>query len=274
MTEGRPILRTALIWLVLELAAAAQVRGPDGATVLFSWFRGAFRPLTEVGRQVISSGNDLRLGFADARRLVSENRRLREVAEGLAIETTILRADLEATMQANAAIGDLPRFRSIPARCVVRDLGAGLMLVARRSTARSPVRLDMPVVGPGGVVGRVFRIDGPNDCWVQTVTNPAAAVAIASADGSVRGLAEGTGGANLVVRFVSRRSAIMVGDVLWTSGADGIYPPGLPVGEVSRVRESPDPFLDILARPLVDLAVLQAVWLVDLDAVNQGTEGQ
>ncbi len=255
-----------MIWIVLEILAAAQVRGPDGATVLFSWVRSAVRPVAALGRGVATGSNDIRVGFADSRRLASENQRLRDEAEDLSIRAALLQADLDAALQANAGLVDLPRFSGLPARCVFRDLGTGLMQVVTLSQARGIVQVDMPVIGPGGVVGRVFRIEGESDCWVQTVTNPAAAIAVASADGQVRGLAEGTGGPQLAVRFVSRRSSIMVGDALFTSGADGIYPPGLPVAEVTRVRESPDPFLDILASPFADLGVLQSVWLVGLGA--------
>ncbi len=273
MTERRLLRRTAAVWILLEILAATQVRGPDGATVVFSWIRGAFRPVAEVGRGLAVVSNDLRIGFTDSRRLASENRRLRDEAESLAARNVILRADLDAALQASAGVVDLPRFSGFPARCVFRDLGTGLMQVVTLPGAQGAVRLDMPVVGPGGVVGRVFRIDGANSCWVQAVTNPAAAIAVASADGQVRGLAEGMGGSHLAVRFVSRRTSIMVKDALFTSGADGIYPPGLPVAEVSRVRESPDPFLDILARPFVDLGTLQSVWLVDLGTDGMHPEG-
>ena len=43
----------------------------------------------------------------------------------------------------------------------------------------------------------------------------------------------------------------MVGDVLTTSGIDGVYPPGLPVAQIVQVTASDaDGFAQVLARPL------------------------
>lgn len=55
----------------------------------------------------------------------------------------------------------------------------------------------------------------------------------------------------------------MTGDEILTSGADGIYPPGLPVGRVTNVRESANAFLEVHAEPAGALATARVVLLLD-----------
>ena len=101
------------------------------------------------------------------------------------------------------------------------------------------VALNMPVVTPGGIVGRVIAVS-PWTAQVMLITDEkAAAGAImgklgeSGALGSVRGL--GTQGL-VEMRYVSGLQKVEVGDYILTTGQDGIYPPGLNVGEVVEVK--------------------------------------
>jgi rod shape-determining protein MreC len=64
------------------------------------------------------------------------------------------------------------------------------------------------------------------------------------------------------VLYVPRAADLLRGDGLITSGADGIYPAGIPVARITRIRETDAPFLEIRARPTVDLATLRVVLLL------------
>jgi rod shape-determining protein MreC len=97
----------------------------------------------------------------------------------------------------------------------------------------------MPVVTAGGIVGRVIAMS-PWTAQVMMITDEkAAAGAIvgqlggSGALGSVRGL--GTTGL-IEMRYVSGLQKVEVGDYILTTGQDGIYPPGLNVGEVVQVK--------------------------------------
>ena len=69
---NRQLLRLSLVlWVVLELIAAAQVRGPDGATILASWVRSILTPVVDATSGMIRATYDLRSGLADARRLAA-----------------------------------------------------------------------------------------------------------------------------------------------------------------------------------------------------------
>lgn len=215
--------------------------------------------LVENTAQALS---DLASGFWDARTLAGENRQLMGELSNLQSQNAALKTDLAATRQAAESLQSLPIFSGAPARCLYRDLGRGLLLVRLGSVASNRIEHDTPVLGAGGVIGRVIRVED-RDCWVEALTRESAAVAVVTPDGSTHGLAEGTGGSTLAIRFVSHRASLTVGEDLLTSGADGIYPPGFPVARIVSVQESGGPFLEITARPVADPTTIQSVWLLD-----------
>jgi rod shape-determining protein MreC len=132
------------------------------------------------------------------------------------------------------------RYDSIPARVVARDPSVWFnSLIINRGTA-SGVDLDMPVVTPEGIVGRVVGV-GPVSAQVMLITDDRAAagavvgqLGASNALGVVRGV--GTQGL-LEMRYVSGLEPVNLGDYVVTTGQDGIYPPGLNVGTVVQKTE-------------------------------------
>lgn len=262
MTESRAFfLRTVAIWLLLELLAATQVVGPDGDPVLWQWVRAATRPMAWTAERVGELASDLALGLRETRRLLAENQRLRHQLEDAQSRNLLLTEDLAALQQTAEMVGGVDRFEasSLAARCVYRNLPLGRMEV-RIATPRV-VLTDTPVVSSTGLVGRVVR-SNRRSCWIETLTHPAAAVAVTTENGKVEGLVTGTGKREVAVEYVSRSAELLRGELLVTSGADGIYPPGIPVAAVSRIRESDAAFLEVLATPAVDLSRVRVVLLL------------
>lgn len=274
MTRRTLFFRTLLLWVLFEIGAAAQVRGPSGATILTSWTRTLITPPVTMVERMFFTAGDLAAGFGDARALAKENQSLTAELANLKSRNATLQTNLQAILQAADDLQTLPVFSGAPARCLYRDLGRGLLLVSMNAGTRSTIDLDTPVLGAGGVIGRVVRVED-RYLWVESLTRAIAAVAVVTPDGSTQGLAEGTGGLNLEIHYVSHRASLTVGQDLVTSGADGIYPPGFPVARITSIHESGGPFLEILARPVADLTKIQSVWLIkDGDTTeNSGREG-
>ncbi|RLE26414.1 MAG: hypothetical protein DRJ61_06540 [Acidobacteria bacterium] len=261
MTRRTLLFRTLVLWAFFEIIAAAQVRGgPSGGTILSSWVRALITPPITAVEGMTHSMNNFVAGFRSSRALAWENQRLTNEMETLKNRNATLLTDLQATLQAAENLRDLPLFSGTPARCLYRDVGRGLLLVSLGPGAPTIDR-DTPVLGGGGVVGRVIRIEN-QDCWIESLTHAAAAIAVTTSDGLTHGLAEGTGGPTLEIRFVSHRASLTVGQELVTSGADGIYLPGFPVATITSIRESDGPFLEITAHPVADPTTVQSVWLL------------
>ena len=127
----------------------------------------------------------------------------------------------------------------VDARVIGRDPSAWFDTIIINRGRTSGVENNMPVVTPNGIVGRVVATS-PWTAQVMLITNEKAAagavvgqLGASNALGSVRGL--GVNGL-MEMRYVSGLEKVEVGDYVLTTGQDGIYPPGLMVGEVVEVK--------------------------------------
>lgn len=272
MTDRRIlVLRTVLLWILLEFLAAAQVHTPGGEPVLLSWARGAVSPVLWAGEAIGSLVRDLVSGISDSSRLVVTNRELQLELETAKTLHRIMTEDMAAQFELNSLAVMVPNLTStaVPARTIFRDLTRGRMIVLVAVDRR--ISADTPAVANGGVIGRVIRSEGRRS-WIELITHPVAAVAIQTPDGRVQGLAVGCDTRELEIQFIPRQAQLLRGSELVTSGADGIYPPGLPVGRVTAVRESANAFLEVRAEPAVTLATTRVVLLLDgwMSGVHSG----
>ncbi|HEX5391161.1 MAG TPA: rod shape-determining protein MreC [Burkholderiaceae bacterium] len=135
-------------------------------------------------------------------------------------------------------------------------------IVIDRGTTQG-VQAGAPVLDGHGVLGQVTRAY-PLTAEVTLLTDRSQAISVLNTRTGARSLAYGAPSAEsagLELRFIATHADIEVGDLLSTSGVDGVYPSGLPVGRVTRVeRENSAAFARIeaepVARPLAALHVL------------------
>ncbi|MGC4061208.1 MAG: rod shape-determining protein MreC [Aquabacterium sp.] len=113
------------------------------------------------------------------------------------------------------------------------------------------VVLGSPVVDENGVLGQVTRVY-PLTSEVTLVTDKDAAVPVVNTRTQQRGVAYGTPQATgMELRFMAGNADVQVGDLLQTSGLDGVYPAGLPVAKVRQVdRRADSAFARITLAPL------------------------
>lgn len=127
------------------------------------------------------------------------------------------------------------------------------------------VEEDMAVINGAGLVGRVTSVSA-NTCKVTAIIDSTSDVSVIverTRDyGFVRGLLEAGGGDDTMeLYFLPMGNDVVPGDVLVTSGADGVFPRGLSVGsvlEVSRSSEDAED-RDALVSPTVDFLRLEEV---------------
>lgn len=263
MTETRLfLLRIALVWVVLELLAATQAITPEGERVAWRWARAVAQPLALAASGAGSAAVDVATAVRDGGQLLVDNHRMQLELEELRTRNLLLREDLAALRDGSkllASVDGLERSAAV-GRCVFRDPTRGRMEV--RVAAPFTVPKDTPVLGAGGLVGRVVETRGVS-VWVQLLTHPAAATAVQTANGSLQALATGTGRTDrLDIQYVPRTADLLQGEVFVTSGADGIYPAGIPVASVVSIRETEGAFLEVRATPGVEFARLRSVLLL------------
>jgi len=152
-------------------------------------------------------------------------------AEQLAAENNRLRAllDLRPALQVKSVSAEVLYEAPDPySRKVVIDRGA----------VHGVVR-GAPVVNEAGVLGQVTRTY-PLASEVSLLIDKDAAIPVLNSRTQQRSAAFGTSDAGMELRFIAGNADVQVGDLLMTSGVDGVYPPGLPVAKVSAVDRRAD----------------------------------
>lgn len=119
--------------------------------------------------------------------------------------------------------------------------------------AQEGVRLGLPVIDHAGVVGQVTRVF-PFTSEVTLLTDRDQAIPVQVLRSGLRSVAYGGGSlGHLDLRFVAPDADIQVGDILVTSGLDGMYPAGLAVARVAKVERAAGAFSRVSVMPLAGI---------------------
>ena len=265
--------RSLLAGLVLAhlVAISHQVDGGGGVSLLQRGLLGALSPLQRgVGAMVGGVGEAWR-GWAFHRETYEENRRLEGRVRQL--ETELQARSFQA--QEGQRLRELLGLRqavpmdTIAAQVVGRDGVPWFRTLTLDRGEADGITLDAPVMSPTGVVGRVFAV-GPHAARVQVLLDRDGAAGVLVERSRVPGVVSGqvssqaAGAEDLVLKYVPERSDVVVGDVVVTSGMEGIYPKGLVVGRVQLVGAASGLFRDIRVEPSARFDRLEEVLVVRL----------
>lgn len=130
-----------------------------------------------------------------------------------------------------------------------RDVFKRNILVNKGSDAH--VEMGQVVMDERGIIGQITRVY-PWLAEVTLITEKDHAVPVQLLRNGLRTLLQGAGDTHqLVIRYLPDSADIQQGDILVTSGIDGVYPAGIPVGKVNKVERDPAyPFARISCLPI------------------------
>ena len=133
-----------------------------------------------------------------------------------------------------------------------RDVFTRKVILDRGS--QQGVKAGLPVIDNQGVVGQVTRVF-PFTSEVTLLTDKEQAIPVQVLRNGLRSVAYGRGQSGyLDLRFMEPNADVVVGDILVTSGIDGIYPAGLAVARVTQVENNANgAFGRIVCQPLAGI---------------------
>ena len=204
------------------------------ATVLLPIQRSLLVPveLVEGGSEYLQGLNHAIASEREARaKLVAQAERATRV-EQLAAENARLRAllDLRPAL--------IVRSHTAEVLYEATDPYSRKVFIDRGST--QGVLLGSPVINDAGVLGQVTRVY-PLSSEITLLADKDAAIPVLNPRTQQRSAAFGSGDGNLMeLRFMSGNADVQPGDLLITSGVDGVYPPGLAVATVVKVDRKVD----------------------------------
>lgn len=250
--------------LILHLALLSlQIENPSGTLVFKSWVLAAQAPVLALSTSVTNGIRQLWTGYVwlvGARR---ENRELQQTVQRL----SMLNRSYEQVRQENArlrrllALNESIAYDTIGARVIARTPGflANVIYIDRGS--RDGVQPDAPVLCGDGIVGRtvlVFR----NQSQVQLITNPDASIGVMLERTRTPGVLRGSGQPLLDLVYVSNTEDVVEGDVVLSSGLDGVFPKGFVLGKVIESRKGNTVFREIKVQPGIDFFRIEEVSVI------------
>ncbi len=267
----REIRQRAPIWLVALLFAnivimAVDARDSDGRQkVLRIWTQTFASPLQSASSKATGATSGFFRQIFNFQSIAAENETLKQkLAE---IEQELHSARQQAAendrLKGLLNLKEQSQYQIVPARVIARDPSVWFNTITINRGTSSGVTVNMPVVSATGIVGRVVTVSRWASQVMLLTDEKAGAGAVvgqlgqSGALGSVRGRPD----LGLIeMRFVSGLEKVEVGDFVMTTGQDGIYPPGLNVGEVVDVKNgTATQAHQILIRPGARLDQLEEV---------------
>jgi rod shape-determining protein MreC len=182
--------------------------------------------------------------------------------EELASENTRLRSLLQLKEQS--------KYKVLTARVIGRDPSVWFDSSIINRGSLDGVQLNMPVVTDGGLVGRVTAVS-PLTAQVDLITRDKSGLgAVIGQIGESNALGVVTGSSKkdiLDMKYVPGSVDVRVGQPIFTSGQDGLFPPGLKVGEIVNVVQGSATTPHVIQiRPAAHLDSMQEVGVLLYEA--------
>lgn len=154
----------------------------------------------------------------------------------------------------------------VSAEVVGRDLRNWFHSVIIDKGARDGVPLSGAVISGSAtrpvLLGRIAEVN-ESSSKVLLFTDAISAVSVTIERTGEIGLLEGRNGPRAQINYLPRTSDVGVGDTIVTVGQGGVFPPGIPVGEVTAVTDSADGFFkEAMVRPVANLASVREVLVI------------
>lgn len=226
------------------LGAVRQVVG----TVLHPLQMAALLP-----RDAIYGAGDYFSSLAEMKKQVDELKR-QQIADAQALQQAQLRTTENNQLRRLMGAREQVPTKSMLAEVLydARDASSRKIILDRGSN--SDVALGLPVIDNQGVVGQVTRVF-PFTSEVTLLTDKDQAIPVQLLRNGLRSVAYGRGKiGSLELRFTAPNADIKVGDIVVTSGLDGVYPAGLAVARVTQVDSNASgAFGGVICQPLAGI---------------------
>jgi rod shape-determining protein MreC len=242
---------------------SAQIQSKSGVPVLEAVAFGVFAEVQRTASNVVSALHRGWSGYVGLRNVHTENDELKRQIASLQVALQEQRALADRTRGLEALLGlqDRSELSTVAAEIIAAGATPDFRTVTIDKGSLNGVKSDMAVIAPAGIVGRVV-VASPRAAKVQLLIDRNAAAGAIDERSRAQGIAIGGVDGRLRMEFVSEVSDIQNGDTIVTSGIDGIYPKGFPVGVVQQVEKSGTAYKQIVLKSAADFSGLEQVLVV------------
>jgi rod shape-determining protein MreC len=233
-------LTVLLVVVVAQLLLLAyQVKTSKDVPLLRVWAVSTVTPVEQglewLRRHTIGVVSDY-FGLVHVK---EQNDKLQHELGRLKLENNFLKNQVSTADRAKelAVFQDRTPSKTVAARVIGNGTGANSKVVFVDRGTSSGVENGMAVITPDGIVGKVVAAY-PISSLVMLITDPTFAAGVVSQKHRVHGTLKGQGNdPKCKIAYVQNEEPVEAGEWFYTSGVDGIFPRGFPVGQVASVSD-------------------------------------
>lgn len=249
------------------LLVSVQVQTRSGVRVIEAVSFGAFSRVQSVTSSGLRGVRDVWSNYSELRGAREQNQALRQQVAELEVRLQEQRALAARTAKLNELLGlkAATQLPTIAAEVIGGNPNAtpGIREITIDRGTADGVQLSMAVIAPRGIVGRIVGYPAAHASRVQLIIDSNAALGALVERTRTGGLVEGAAGQPpLLMQMVSKLADVQQGDLVVSSGIDGIYPKGYAIGWIDSIEREEGLYLGLRVRPAVDFNSLEEVLVV------------
>ena len=267
----RPGVLLGAAILLHVVLISAQVNSASGLPILQVVTFGGFSELQRGTTSIVDGVRGMWSGYVALRQVQSENDALRLEMQSLQIRFQQERAEAQRTdnLRQLLELRERANLDTAAAEVIAGAASPDFRTVTIDKGSSGGLTTDMAVISPAGVVGRVI-LPSRRASKVQLLIDRNAAAGALIERTRVQGVVVGAGDGTLTMQYVPGSSDVKTGDLVVTSGIDGIYPKGFVIGTVDHADRGAGAYHEIVVRPAVNFSRLEEVLVVKTPPPSRG----
>ncbi|MFO7709277.1 MAG: rod shape-determining protein MreC [Desulfobacterales bacterium] len=221
-------------------------------------------PFQDVTSRVLEASRQLWQDYFQLVAAAQENERLKRELEA-AVERANIHREIELE---NERLRDLLGFKqslahpAAAARIIAKDPSPWFNTVILNKGAADGLSKGLPAVTTRGIAGQLVEVSTHQSKLMLIIDRNSALDALVQRN-RVRGVVKGTSQEECTLDFIMPADDVRPGDSIISSGFDGVYPKGIPIGTVSAVLgQGQDFFKEVRITPAVDFNKLEEVLII------------
>jgi len=242
---------------------SAQVNTARGVPMLEAVTFGVFAEVQRGAGSVIDGARGGWEGYFALQRVREDNERLRQELGQLQVRLQQERALAQQSrnLQHLLELRQRTELSTTGATVIAGPASPDFRTVTLDKGTGDGLLPNQAVISPSGVVGRII-MPSARASKVQLLIDRNAAAGALIERSRTQGVVYGDGGDRLRMEYVSNTADVKVGDLVVTSGIEGIYPKGFVIGQIESLEKGASIFSSIVIRPAVDFSSLEDVLVV------------
>ena len=276
-TRYRNLLLLLAVLLAQIIGLAVQVRHTDsgrntldqrdatGVRLIRMWADAVVTPPEQIFHATKLGFVGLWKNYIDLRHIREQNQDLQKTIDRLRLEQASLLEDARQGQRLQALLDFQQRYiyKTLAAQAIGTSGNDSSKVFYIDKGSSDGIDRDMAVITPEGIVGKIREVY-PHSAQVLAINDQTSGAGVILETTRIRGILRGDAAGRPQIVGILSDQRIQPGEKVLTAGGDLIFPRGLPVGEVVRVRPDPDrdSFIDVIVKPAAHLDRLDEVLVI------------